>query len=362
MKILIVTPLYPPEIGGPATYTKLLEERLPNYGIEVDTVKFSDVKYLPKFIRHLVLMFKIIKKTKGVNIIYAQDPVSVGLVSMLVSLITGVQLWVRVPGDYAWEQARQKFGYKNTPLNFQLENLKWPINFLSWIQKKVVNKSSYVIVPSHYFGDIVKRWLKQSEKLHVIHNGVELPPVLDNTVKVKKKSIVTAGRLIKGKGFETLISMMMSLPEWTLNIAGDGPEREFYQNLIKKYEVSDRVFLLGLLSKNDLFQLLKSSTVFVLNTDFETFSFQTLEAMACGVPVVVSDVGGLPEVVEHEVQGYLVNPDDTEAIVSYIKLIDNDSDLSQYLSQNAVIQAESFSSDKVVSKLVSLIKNVNYES
>ena len=78
-KVLIATGLYPPEIGGPATYTKLLETRLPEYGFEISVLPFSSVRHLPKIIRHAAYFLKCLSRARAADIVFAQDPVSVGL-------------------------------------------------------------------------------------------------------------------------------------------------------------------------------------------------------------------------------------------------------------------------------------------
>jgi hypothetical protein len=62
MKLVIATPLYPPEIGGPATYAKLLEDGLSNLGIEIKLVKFSEVRHLPKIIRHFAYYRRVLAR------------------------------------------------------------------------------------------------------------------------------------------------------------------------------------------------------------------------------------------------------------------------------------------------------------
>ena len=79
MKLLIATGLYPPEIGGPATYAKLFEERLPRYGIEVSIFPFRTVRHLPPLIRHIVYGWKVFRMSRNADLILVQDSVSTGL-------------------------------------------------------------------------------------------------------------------------------------------------------------------------------------------------------------------------------------------------------------------------------------------
>src|SRR3989338_9957691 len=92
--ILICTGIYPPDIGGPATYSKLLFDELPKRGVGVDVLSFGQVRHLPKIIRHIIYFFKALKIGKRADIIFAQDPVSVGLPAMLAAKILRKKIYI----------------------------------------------------------------------------------------------------------------------------------------------------------------------------------------------------------------------------------------------------------------------------
>ena len=106
--VLVTTGIFPPDIGGPATYSKLLLDELPKHGLDISVLSFGEVRHLPKIIRHISYFFKVLRRGKGVDIIYAQDPVSVGLPSVVASKILRKKFLLKVVGDYAWEQYMQK--------------------------------------------------------------------------------------------------------------------------------------------------------------------------------------------------------------------------------------------------------------
>jgi len=89
MKILVATGLYPPEGGGPSTYAKALFDELPKQGVSVEVLPFSRVRKYPPVIRHMVYFFLCLKLSKEVSVIYAMDPVSVGLPASLAALFSG---------------------------------------------------------------------------------------------------------------------------------------------------------------------------------------------------------------------------------------------------------------------------------
>ena len=114
MKILIATGIYPPEIGGPATYSKLLYDTLPSHNIEVEVLPYREVKNVPKIFRHFWYFLKVLRKGRGVDIVYAQDPVSVGLPSAIAALVLRKSFLLKIVGDYAWEQGRQRYGVEGS--------------------------------------------------------------------------------------------------------------------------------------------------------------------------------------------------------------------------------------------------------
>jgi hypothetical protein len=150
MKILIATGLYPPESGGPATYTKLLVERLPALGMDMAVLPFSVVRYLPKVLRHGAYFWKCFWLAQKVDIVYAQDTVSVEFPAALAAILAGKKFLVRVPGDYAWEQARQRFGIIDELDVFQTKRYGLHIELLRSVQKFVARRACAVVVPSEY--------------------------------------------------------------------------------------------------------------------------------------------------------------------------------------------------------------------
>ena len=150
MRIVIATPLYPPEIGGPATYAKILVEELPKRGIEVDLVKFSDVRRLPNAIRQIAFFGKILARARRVNIILALDPVSVGWPSYFANLFLRKKFIVKVVGDHVWEQGTQRFGVASALDAFP--SFSWQWNPYLWLLRRlqflVVRGADIVVVPS----------------------------------------------------------------------------------------------------------------------------------------------------------------------------------------------------------------------
>lgn len=355
MKILITTGIYPPDIGGPATYSKLLFDELPKRKIEVVVLSFGEVRNLPKVIRHITFFLKIITAKKDFDVIFAQDTVSVGLPSLFAAKILGKKFFVRVPGDYAWEQASQRYGVKESIDDFQDKKYSVIIEFLRSMQRLVVNNADKVITPSMYFKNLVSKWVDNIDKVHCIYNGIDLTDIPESKNIYEEKTIVTAGRLVPWKGFGPLILSMKSLPDWKLYIAGDGPMKKELENLILENYLQTRVFLLGQVKREDLIKKIQTCDIFILNTHFESFSFQVVEAMACGTPVITTDVGNLSEIIDHEQNGILVVPDDTATIVKWCLSLSSDKNKRESIINSAKKKVEQFSIQDTVDKVVNML-------
>jgi glycosyltransferase involved in cell wall biosynthesis len=373
-RLLIATGIYPPDIGGPATYTVLLEKELPKRGFKVSVLPFGVVRHLPRVVRHFVYFLKCVRMLKTNDFIYAQDPVSVGLPAMLAAKLRGKKFFIRVAGDYAWEQSAQRFGVKDSIDEFQRNKYGWRTELLRKIQKWVVGKADLVITPSKYFQKLVGGWVKKPERVKVIYNGIALEHNPNNTNEYPNatnrsdnsdrssqhsdygsKTILSAGRLVPWKGLDVLIEIMKDLPDWRLIIVGDGPEREKLESRIMNYELGKRVKLLGQIPRDELLQHLAGADVFVLNTSFESFSFQVVEAMNIGTPVITTRIGNLEEIITDAKEGVLVEPNNKEQILGAIKRINSDNNFKKMIVQNARKKAEQFSIDRTVDNLVNLL-------
>ena len=364
MKILIATGIYPPDIGGPATYSKLLKDELPASGIDVEVLSFGEVRALPKIIRHFAYFLKVLKLGRGIDIIYAQDPVSVGLPALLAARILRKSFIVKVVGDYAWEQFQQKKGVSFVTLE-DFQSMK--VDFMSGLRRKIERyvgrKSDSIVVPSIYLKKIVMMWGVKEEKIKVIYNTFALKDVMGSKEELREKFgfdgniIFSVGRLVPWKGFELLIEIMKDMTGIKLFIAGSGPMKEELGKKIKDLNLNDRVNILGRLEQNDLLERVKASDIFVLNTGYEGLSHQLLEVMAVGTPIITTSVGGNKEVIENGKEGILVEYNNKEAIKGAILSVlkSNNTDV---MTGSAKDKLFLFKKEKIIKETINMLKNV----
>ena len=160
----------------------------------------------------------------------------------------------------------------------------------------------------------------------VINNAVELREAREDPGTMPAL-VLSVGRLKAPKDALTLIRSLALLPSGScrLRIAGDGPERVALNEEIGRLGLDDSVELLG--DRDDVGELLRASHLFVLSSRSEGMPMSVLEAMASGVPVVASAVGGIPELVVDEETGLLVEPGDPQALAAAIARVVDDAAL-----------------------------------
>ncbi|MFN7292250.1 MAG: exopolysaccharide biosynthesis GT4 family glycosyltransferase EpsE [Pirellula sp.] len=163
--------------------------------------------------------------------------------------------------------------------------------------------------------------------------------------------LVSCGRLHRGKGHQDVIRAVAMIHESGqpvhLTILGEGPERENLQQLIKDLRAETLVTLAGSVSEIQVRDTLAASHLFVLGSHDEAIGVATMEAMAMGLPVVVTDVGGVKELVRDGVDGWLTSPQDTESMASIIQEVLKDSEETKRFSESAEKRIhEQFTSDR----------------
>lgn len=136
-----------------------------------------------------------------------------------------------------------------------------------------------------------------------------------------------------------------------LALVGDGPEREATERQADEMGILDRVDFLG--DQESIADILPAADVFLLPSQHESFGLAALEAMACGVPVVGSRIGGLPEVIVHEETGYLCDPSDAACMTAIVLALFHDEDHRRAVGRAARARAVSeFNRDLIVGRYV----------
>lgn len=212
-----------------------------------------------------------------------------------------------------------------------------PAEFLEprlwWIDEKV-RRALFVNCISHFcrsqamLFSPVDCW----DKLMIVHCGVEpdLFEMRQHTGRGKK--LLFVGRLAAAKGLPVLLDAIAKLDDVTLEIAGDGPDRLMLVEQARRLGIAERVRFLGYQSQAQVRDLLKQADIFVLTSFAEGVPVVLMEAMAAGVPVITTQIAGIPELVEDGESGLLIAPGDAGATAAAIHQLVEDPGLRTRLA------------------------------
>ncbi|MEN9913075.1 MAG: hypothetical protein RLY66_483 [Candidatus Parcubacteria bacterium] len=378
MKIVIATPIYPPEIGGPATYTKELCERLHSVH-DITVVAYTDVgaafegtklvpvsKRRPLPIRLAFYILAVFKAARGADLIYVQNAMASGLPVAIVCTILHKPFVLKFVGDEAWERATQK-----RLTNKRLEEFlahpdgTWKIRAMMRIQGWVLRRAACVTTPSAYLSEeLIKTYGVLADRAIVNYNAAEETEVLPFEPKppVAHQIAVTA-RLTAWKGIDGIIRAMAIIrkkyPDAKVIIAGDGPETDTLKKLAHDTGVEGNVSFLGKVSRAETWHVRKNSSVYVLNSTYEGLPHTVLTSFAAEIPVIATDISGTNEAVYHEKTGLLVKPGDDAALAAAIERLFTDQALCKKLVEGGTkLLKEKFSWEGHLKGLEGIFKKI----
>lgn len=330
MKILIVTAIFPPEIGGPATYSSQLAKSL-NEKQTVVVITFSDSKNSQSFktisvsksgstlIRQWRMIKAIWKETAKCNVIFAQDPLVVGVAAGIVAIFKQISLVVKFVGDIAWEDARSQSRFED-----DLEGFYGPATFsLSdglkvMMQRRVLGWAKKVITPSSYLKDfLTKRHHVNSRKITVIYNGVKR--LIKSNSKKDPMLAITVARLVSWKGIGEIIRVVAQIPRLRYLVVGEGPESHRLQRLVKDLHLSNRVKLLGSLDATQVQHKLVQASIYIMNSSYEGLPHVLLEAAAAKNKIIAPSLPGVKEVFSNK-EAWLFKPGSKKGLLGSLKL------------------------------------------
>lgn len=203
--------------------------------------------------------------------------------------------------------------------------------------------------------------IKPEKKIETIYNFIDERVYLKkNTAAIKEKHgilpdekvVIHVSNFRKVKRVQDVIRVFRNIAGKTkakLLLVGDGPEKSTACELIRKYGLEDQVLMLG--NQDRVEDLYSISDLKLLLSEKESFGLVLLEAMACGVPCIGTNIGGIPEVIKNNVSGFLVDVGDVTAATARAMSILEDEQLSNRFTKAAIEMLENeFSSKKIVSQ------------
>jgi glycosyltransferase involved in cell wall biosynthesis len=356
MNVIIVTGIFPPDIGGPATYVPSISSELVERGHKITVVTLSDTldhdersypfpvhrirRSLFKPARFLITVLCTLRAGRTAQVLYVNG---LYFEAVVANFLLRKALVQKIVGDWAWEWATNKGWVKATFEEFQKCRYDLKIEFLKALRNFCARLADTVIVPSEFLARAVANWGVSESKITVIYNAVELPSSISLLIPLSTRfKIVTVGRLVPWKHIDHLIEALSECDEAGLVIVGDGPERSRLEELARARQLSERVFFAGQRTKEETLAIMAACDLFALNSSYEGFPHVVLEAMSAGLPVVATAVGGTPEIVRDGENGLLIPPNANGALSKILIRLLTSSDERHRLAVGAHATTERF--------------------
>ena len=333
-EIAIVSGIYPPDVGGPATFSEAFAAYLCSKHIKVNIVsthesqnlnyqvsEYLTVKLFSRdsniFFRTLKLAFEIGRKFRSSQILIANGAFLETFFGSFLAL--GKARYVtKIPGDIVWERACSSSYTSDDVFTFQKMKLNYKYKLLRYLFSKSLKKSKAVIVPAPYLRDLCLSWGIDQSKVIDIGNTVDTDLYQPNSSIEKIYDVITVSRLVPVKQIDELITACAKL-NLSLAIVGDGPLFTDLQTLAIKLKAN--VTFLGLQNQLQLPLTYQQSKVFVLNSQIEATSYALLEARSSGLTSIANCGTGSEQVISHLIDGILCGASTGYTLESALKYV-----------------------------------------
>jgi len=340
MNILITVGIFPPDIGGPASFVPKISNFLVENGHNVKIICLSEVgnnhiednldvirirrsNNLP--IRWLKTIYQIVKNGRNSDLIFVNG---LGVESAIAALMLKKKLIRKIVGDPVWERA---YNQKKTSESFdEFQNNKH--SFLIEVQKLLrnwsVNSAEVVITPSDHLKNFVSE-LGFNNEILKINNGVDITDIKRTNVHKADINLLIISRLVIQKNINIVIEAMELLDNKNvkLSIIGEGGEFNKLEGVIHELNLQNRVQLLGKIDNNKISQFLLTADIFIQASDYEGLPHSVLEAINYEIPILSTEVGGCRDLLNDGERGFIIPiPPDKKIIAENIIYIINNKD------------------------------------
>jgi glycosyltransferase involved in cell wall biosynthesis len=373
-RALLITDIFPPDIGGPATFVPALASELAASGHAVTIFCRADdpaahsanewpfrVLRMPRYggaVGKARLMASLFREALRHDVIFCN-----GLERQTDWVCRTAQrpYALKVVGDVAWERARNAGLTRLSIDDFQQTPPEGePVR--TWVARRAsfARRARLVITPSDYLRQMVVGWGVEARRVVTVRNGVRLDEFARFAPRRRAGgvfAILFVGRLVNWKGVDHLLKAIAPLTDVRLSILGEGPEESLLRTLAGSLGLDQRVEFYGALPAPEVLNRLECAHVLALPSEYEGMSHTLLEACAAAVPCVASDRGGNPEVIEHERSGLLVPCGDVLQLRAALWRLQADEGSRFALAQGAKARSRVFDFRTTVAETVGLLQS-----
>ncbi len=332
MNIVLVTGIYPPDIGGPSTYSHALAEELTAQGHAVTVLTYAspykrkheqdrrwrviDVSRSGSILNWFRMRRAIQEHGKNADIVYAFSSVSCGI-PVIFSRLKHAKKVLRLGGDFFWERYTDQGGTKG--LREWYGSYHWTSLVAFTIKMWLLFSFDYVIFSTEFQRDIYREYYKRLPPHSVIENAL-----LAGSPKLHQKHpqfrILFMGRFVGFKNLLNLVRSMVQLPTMVLTLTGEGPASLGLVDLVSELSLNDRVTFISPVNGERKDQMLIDHDVLIIPSVTEISPNVALEARRTGLPVLLTRETGLSkELAQGMMLHGLRTPDDIVQAVKYVE-------------------------------------------
>lgn len=337
MKILLISPTLK-GIGGVAQHVRDLIKFLKDNGHDVDIISSENTFTIPikklKNPSFLISSFLKTKFSKNYDIVHTQHPIG----ALAMKNVTGKKI-LTIHGVYS-EQIGMLHGKSSSNISNKFEK-----NAFAWADAVTAgSKEAY-----EYYS-------KFGSKVSFIPNAIDIDSLPSGIDTRYDKQIIFAGRLSKEKGILTILETAKNLPDDIhLLVVGNGPEEK---TVIDSEKNNKNIHYLGYQPKEKTIPLIRGSKLLIQPSLAEGISATLLEAMACKIPVIASNIGGNLELFENNINGVLIEPENSEELLKEIISLLNDETKLEQLSKSAFEKVQEYDWSNIGKKYLDLYKKL----
>jgi len=372
VKVVIVSGIWPPDVGGPASHAPALAAALVEAGHAIDVVTTADaapearpypVRWVsrarPAPLRHLAVVRAVAGAAHRADRVYATSMVRR---ASLGAALARRPLVVKLVSDEAFERAVRSGRFAGTLEEFQRVQGGARVRLLRATRNAALRRARRVVVPSAYLRDLALGWGVAPERLEVVPNPAPPLPALPDRDEARARlglngfTLAAAGRLTRQKALLDALDAVSRTEEVSLVVAGEGPERAALERRASKPDLVDRVRFAGALSRDEVLTLFRAADAALLTSAWENLPHSVVEALAVGTPVVATAVGGVPEVVRDGENGLLAPAGDVDAIADAIRRLEGDDALRATLAANAARSVAELDERRMLRRIVTLVE------
>ena len=362
MDILITVGIFPPDIGGPASFVpkiskyliskghkvkiiSLSEKENLNYEDEIDVTRIS--RNLPIIFRWYRTITKIYKSAKNSDLIFVNG---LGTETTIANIFLRKIIIRKIVGDPVWERVYNKKLTTESFDSFQKNKQRLSIKIQKNIRNWSIKNSNLIITPSEHLKTFVQN-IGFENDIYVINNGVEIKQIEKVTLENKIIKLVVVSRLVNQKNIDIVIKAVKRIEDKNilLNIVGDGPEVNNLKNLVKEKSLNKRVSFIGKIKNSELHNYLEDADIFIQASNYEGLPHSILEAINYEIPILSTEVGGCSAILNKGERGYIIPMPVSEVEISegIRKIINNKNEAKSKakLAKNYLNQEHNFNTN-----------------